>query len=287
MAGSPPTRRVIETLQLLSETDEPRTIAQIADTLGISRPTMSAILAELDSAGWAVRDASRGYRIGAAIAGLSHSGSGESSIVTPDIIAVMEELAAETGCGTTLSRFTADRMTVVGKVHSQTRPVPGLGLGQSLTVGYPAGAAVMAMRGEDEQVAWAGAHGADPDRRHSVLDVVLTLGHAAYRPASSDASLVESLADLLGAVGPMLIDPAVRRSATRQLSELSSRAYRLGDLDTSSPLPLSYLAAPVVRRGSTDYELQLGVLRSAVSADERTDLGRALVEAASRVTALW
>ncbi|WP_267130332.1 MarR family transcriptional regulator [Gordonia spumicola] len=278
---------MIDTLELLSDATEPRTIAQIADALGISRPTMSAILAELDDAGWIVRDASRGYRLGAAAAGLSRGGPADLSAVTSDVLAVIEELADATGCGATLSRFSTGRMTVVAKVHSRSRPVPGLGLGQSLATGYPAGAAVMAGRDLAEQTAWTQATGVAAAKRRRVLDVVHELGYAAYRPASTDASLIESLADLLGAVGPMLIDPGVRRSATRQLAELSSRAYRLDDLDTDEPLPLSYLAAPVARSGVVDVELQLGVLRSAVTADDRRDLGIALVEAAARVGALW
>ncbi|GAA4642287.1 MarR family transcriptional regulator [Gordonia humi] len=284
MAGSPPTRRVVDTLEYLAHAEAPRTIAQIADAIGAARPTMSAILAELDDAGWVVRDAGRAYSLGPGAAGLSHHPGGGPTM-TADVIAVAEDLVAATSCGVTISRLTSDRMTVVAKVHSRTRPVPGLGLGQSLAVGYPAGAACMAWRSPAEQAAWRGVDGRG-DRRRRLLDGVRRLGYAVYRPASSDASLVESLADLLGAVGPMLIDPAVRRSAVRQLAELSSRAYLPADLAVDDALPISYLAAPVFARGAADFELQLGVLRSAVDPAERRELTTATTEAAARISAL-
>ncbi|MCF8606510.1 MarR family transcriptional regulator [Gordonia sp. HY442] len=286
MPGSPPTRRVVDTLEHLAASDAPLTIAQIADAVGVARPTMSAILSELDAAGWVERDASRAYRLGPGAAGLGSSPAGSASVITPDVVSVLDELVAATSCGVTVSRISDDRMTVVAKVHSQTRPVPGLGLGQTLTVSYPTAAAVMAWRPSEAQAQWRG-HAPDVRQRASgVLATVRDLGYAAYRPASSDASLVESLADLLSAVGPMLIDPTVRRSAIRQLAELSSRAYRSADLLVDESLPISYLAAPIFHGGRPDYELQLGVLRSSVGPAERGRFGQALTEAAARVSAL-
>ena len=287
MTGSPPTRRVNDTLEHLAAAETPRTIAQIADALGVARPTMSAILSELDAAGWVQRDAARAYRLGPAAIALGHDASPTASTIGPDALAVLDELVAATACGVTVSRFADTRMTVVAKVHSQTRPVPGLGLGQSLTASYPAGAAVMAWRPHDEQRIWLGEHGRRSMRAQSVLAGVREHGYAAYRPTSSDASLVESLADLLGAVGSMLIDPAVRRSATRQLAELSSRAYQPDEFSVAEPIPVSYLAAPVRTRTGIDCELQLGVLRSAVKLDERRALAAATIEAADRIAALF
>ncbi|MCF8610540.1 MarR family transcriptional regulator [Gordonia sp. HY285] len=285
MPGSPPTRRVVDTLEHLASAQTPCTIAQIADAVGVARPTMSAILAELDAAGWVERDTSRAYRLGVGVAALGGDG-GAGTAMTPDIISILDDLVAATSCGVTVSRLVDDRMTVVAKVHSPIRPVPGLGLGQTLTVSYPAVAAVMAWRAPADQLRWQGDRPDNGDRARAVLDSVRELGYAAYRPMSSDASLVESLADLLSAVGPMLIDPAVRRTATRQLAGLTSRAYLSDDLAADEALPVSYLAAPVFHHGEADYELQLGVLRSAVHPRERAEFGLALTEAATRISAL-
>lgn len=286
MSASPPTRRVIEALEHLAAADTALTIAQIADAVGVPRPTMSAILSELNDAGWVDRAADLGYTLGAGATALGPLGPGTASLITPDAVEVLDDLVATTSCGATVSRVADGRMTVLAKSHSSARPVPGLGLGQSLKISYPAGAAVMAWRPHSEQESWLAHRAGDADRVRSVVDESRDHGYVAYRPASSDASLVESLADLLGAVGPMLIDPSIRRSAIRQLSELSSRAYLSADFCVPTPLPISYLAAPVFRQGSADHELQLGVLRSSVDRRERVELVRSLTAAAARVSAL-
>ncbi|EGD56233.1 putative transcriptional regulator [Gordonia neofelifaecis NRRL B-59395] len=274
---------MIDALEFLAQTDHAQTIAQIADELAVPRATMSAILAELDDAGWVVRDAERAYRIGPGASALAGAGSGVPT-ANPDVTAILAELVAATDCGVTLARFSPGRMTVVAARHSPVRPVPGLGLGQSLSIVYPVGAAVMAWNDADRE-AWLGP---TPRRepRERLLESVRERGFAAYRPASSDALLVEVLAELLGAVGPLLIDPSLRRSATRQLAQLSSRAYSVDELDADGGQPISYLAAPVFDSGAAELELHLGVLRSSVDADERQDLATALVEAAARISAL-
>ncbi|KJR07636.1 MarR family transcriptional regulator [Gordonia sihwensis] len=283
MAGSPPTRRVIDTLELLARVERPQTIAEIADELGVARATMSAILAELDDAGWAERDASRAYRLGPAAMALGGVSPPALHLPNPDVAQVLDELVAATDCGVTLARMAPDAMTVVAKRHSEVRPVPGLGLGQSLAIVFPVGAAAMAWR-EADQEAWLGER--DRPRRRLLLESVRRRGFAAYRPESSDAMLVEVLAELLGAVGPLLIDPALRHTATRRLAQLSSRAYSDDELDGADAQPISYLAAPVFAGDQAEFELQLGVLKSAVDGRERRRLVTALVEAADRISAL-
>ena len=277
MAGSPPTRRVIDTLELLARVERPQTIAEIADELGVARATMSAILAELDDAGWAERDASRAYRLGPAAMALGGVSPPALHLPNPDVAQVLDELVAATDCGVTLARMAPDAMTVVAKRHSEVRPVPGLGLGQSLAIVFPVGAAAMAWR-EADQEAWLGER--DRPRRRLLLESVRR------RPESSDAMLVEVLAELLGAVGPLLIDPALRHTATRRLAQLSSRAYSDDELDGADAQPISYLAAPVFAGDQAEFELQLGVLKSAVDGRERRRLVTALVEAADRISAL-
>lgn len=299
MSGSPPTRRVIDTLELLANADEPRTIAQIADRLSVSRATMTAILAELDAADWAQRDADLRYRLGPAAHAFAASATPppDTGPAGPEVEAILAELVDATECGVTLARFTVDRMTVVAKRHSTVRPVPGLGIGQSLSIAYPVGAAAMAWR-DDDRDAWAerderadrdagpGERTAPNAVRRRLLASVRARGVAAYRPDSSDVMLVEVLAELLGAVGPLLIDPSLRRTATRRLAQLSSRALTDDELDADEDQPISYLAAPVFRDGRAEFELQLGVLRSSVPLRVRRELTVALVEAASRISAV-
>ncbi|MFQ6392912.1 helix-turn-helix domain-containing protein [Nocardia sp. KC 131] len=278
---SPPTRRVVEVISLLTAAAEPISVAGIADRLDIARATATAILVELDSAGWVVRDPNRGYAIGPALAGLGNSalphGIGET----------LTALTARTGCGATLSRIEPHRLTVLEVRHGPARVVPGIPVGHRIPLQFPAGASVMPWRAAAEQNAWLAA-APDGDRRtaSTLLALVRARGVAVFRPLADDAGMVELLADLLGAMGPELLKPHLRTRTLRQLASLTSRPYTKSELDSDTTLPLSYLAAPVFdTEGTAAYEVQLGPLSTATTKPERDEYIAATLDAARALTA--
>ncbi|MGW4364187.1 helix-turn-helix domain-containing protein [Nocardia takedensis] len=278
---SPPTRRVIEIVSLLAGASDPLPVAGIAERLGIARATATAVLAELESAGWVVRAAPRGYRLGGALRGLTE----------PPLPAAVGEilaaLAAETGCGATLSRITPDRLTVLEVRHGPDRIVPGIPVGHRIPVQFPAGAGVMPWRTAAEQNTWlAGAP--EPDRRSAgaLLSLVRERGVAVFRPRADDTGMVELLIDLLGAAGSELRQANLRTRALRQLAALTARPFTRAELDSEAVLPLSYLAAPVFdAAGVAAYEVQLGPLRAATTKAERDGYIAATTAAARALTA--
>ncbi|WP_107656323.1 helix-turn-helix domain-containing protein [Nocardia suismassiliense] len=280
-SASPPTRRVIDIVSLLATSTEPISVAGIAERLDIARATATAILTELDAAGWVGRDPHRGYAIGPALAGL-HGAALPSGVGT-----VLAALAERTGSGATFSRIEPDRLTVLDVRHGTDRVVPGIPVGHRIPLQFPAGASVMPWRSANEQNAWtATAAGADRRTASTLLAVVRERGVAVFRPRADDAGLVDLLADLLGAVGSELLQPHLRTRALRQLAALTSRPFTRSELDSEDALALSYLAAPVFdATGTAAYEVQLGPLRAEVAKPERDEYISATLDAARQLTA--
>ncbi|QIS03594.1 helix-turn-helix domain-containing protein [Nocardia brasiliensis] len=279
-SASPPTRRVVDIVSLLTTATEPLGTAAIAERLGIARATATAILTELVAAGWARRDPQRGFTIGPELAGL------HTAALPPGVGEVLAALAARTGYGATFSRIEPDRLTVLDVRHGHTRVVPGIPVGHRIPLQFPAGASVMPWRPAAEQNTWLrAATGSDQRTASALLNLVRTRGVAVFRPRADDAGLVDLLADLLGAVGTELLQPRLRARVLRQLADLTARPYTQDELDSPDPLPLSYLAAPVFDpAGTAAYEVQLGPLQSATTKPQRDEYIAALTEAAHHLT---
>ncbi|MFC9437488.1 helix-turn-helix domain-containing protein [Nocardia sp. NPDC057030] len=279
-SASPPTRRVVDIVSLLATTTEPISVAGIAERLDIARATATAILAELDAAGWVGRDAYRGYVIGPALAGL------HGTALPHGVGAILATLAARTGAGATFSRIEPDRLTVLDVRHGTDRVVPGIPVGHRIPLQFPAGASVMPWRSASEQNAWtATAAGADRRTAGTLLALVRDRGVAVFRPRADDAGLVDLLADLLGAVGSELLQPHLRTRALRQLAALTSRPFTRAELDSDEALPVSYLAAPAFdATGTAAYEVQLGPLRAEATKPERDEYISATLDAAHQLT---
>ncbi|WP_280346542.1 helix-turn-helix domain-containing protein [Nocardia neocaledoniensis] len=283
-SASPPTRRVIEVMELLTRTERALTASEVAAALGHARATVTAVLTELAEAGWVRRDRQRRFAPGPALAMLR-----PVTVEVPNAAAgaALKALAVAAHCGVTLSRIADGRLIVVAKEYAPgARILPGLAVGQSIPLGYPAGAAVMPWRGEAERGAWlASANG--PARRGApaLLRFVTTHGCAVFRPDSDDAGLVEVLAELLGAVGAEVVQPELRTRVLRQLARLTARPYRDADLDSAELIPVSYLSAPVFLGSEAPYEVQIGPLRASVSKAERADYVAAIRTGAAALSA--
>ncbi|MCX5042270.1 helix-turn-helix domain-containing protein [Aldersonia sp. NBC_00410] len=281
-SSSPPTRRVVDVIALLTESARGYTIAEIAKATGAARATATAVLTELTAAGWTIRDSELRYRLGPALSGLH--------VPAPPIPAgvddVLTALAARAGCGVTLSRIEPRRLTVVAKHHAGLRIVPGLSVGQRIPLAYPAGAAVMPWRERDDRDAWLATAPAPRRAGIELLGTVREFGCAVFRPVADDVGLVDVLADLLAVVGSDVLRPQLRDRVLRQLASLTSRPYTATELHSDAALPVSYLTAPVFDDALPGFEVQLAPLRPAVPGAEREAYVAALREAAQELSEL-
>lgn len=281
---SPPTVRVITVMHLLAEADRPLTTTEIGGALDIARATATAILGELETAGWVERDAELAYSIGPTFGRLTHRADSRDALISAELA----RLAQRTGCGVTMSLIGPDSLVVIDKQQGGQRIIPGIAVGQRIPLAYPAGASVMPWRSELERAAWlATAPDATAASGVALLDLVRTHRVAVFRPYSDDAGLVDVLADLLEVVGTDLLNPALRDRALRQLAGLTSRPYTVAELMGDDALPVSYLTAPVFDGPDTArYEIQLGPLRAAVTKQERGAYIDAVRDAAQAIAAI-
>lgn len=262
---SPPTRRVVAVVEMLSGLDRSVTVSEISSTLGISRATATAILAELADTGWAQRDVGLRYRLGPAVRALANDRPVSSTQ------AILAELAAHAACGVTLCSIGRTTLTIEDKCLGGSRRNPGVPVGQQIPLRYPAGATVMPRRSEADLGTWLDT-ASDDERSGSdeLLSSVSALGVAVFRPQHDDDGLVDVLASLLDVMGPELRDNALRSRALTQLAALTSRPYTHAEVTGTATLPISYIAAPVFgTNGALDLEIQMVPLRASVTAAQR------------------
>lgn len=277
--GSPPTRRVVDILHHLAKVQNAQTVTEIAASLDIPRATASAIVNELEIAGWVQAKEKRRFALGVAMANLSSKASSNPRD------ALLDTLANDAECGVTLCAIEPGAVTVLSR-HGDERTLSGFSIGSHLPLLYPAGASVMPWRPDEELVSWLNPV-SDLAQAKKLLSLVRKQGVAVFRPSSADLPLMDLLAELLSDVSVENVKPSLRQRAITQLVKLSSQPYVQADLDNREPLPLSYLTAPVRQEnGVANFEIQLGLLRTAVSHEERNRCIQLIREAAQELSLL-
>ena len=267
---SPPTRRVIAVMECLAGHGSGLSVTELAAALGIARPTATAILAELESAGWVRRDSTDlTYSVGGRFLSMSTPAPDVA-----DVHGTLERLSAELDCGLTLSRVEPDRLVVVHKVQPRSRPIRGLNIGEPLRLAYPTGAAVLAWRNSSDQRQWLATAGAVSIReRRQLLRSARERRVVLYRPAAEDVGLLGVLIELLDAAGADGQRPEVQQRVYRQIQRLVARTYTDAEIDAPETLPLSHLTTPVFdAAGDAHHELQVAPLRADVTASQRRDV---------------
>ncbi|MUM19227.1 IclR family transcriptional regulator [Mycobacterium sp. CBMA 623] len=252
---------------MLAATTQPKSISEIAVATGISRATATAVVGELEAAGWVARDGELRYRIGPALP------CPVETSMPREFQDMLGRIAKEGQAGATVSRISPKMLTIVAKAQAGPRAVTGFAVGQTIPLGFPAGSAVMPWRSSDERSEWLGAaRGLSARSGQRLLQQVSDCGFVVYRPDHDDTGMVELLSDLLGSVGSEVMEAALRERLLRQLSRLTSRPYSRDELVSDEVLPISYLAAPIFDGADATYELQLGPLLPSATRVQREAL---------------
>jgi len=267
---SPPTDRVVSVVELLAARGAPCTIAQVADTLQLSRSTVAAILAALDVHGWVRRDPSLSYRLGPGLIGPGVA-AGRAMGTLPGLDDALARLSAQVDCGAALGVVTAGDLTFLAVEPGRGRLPAGIAVGRTLPLRAPAGAAVIAFADQARQRAWLGT--AAPELRPELAEVlhcIRSAGVGAWGIGAADPGMLDVLTDV---VEHLTEDPTrltLRERVRGLLAGISGRPYSASDLGGDKALPLSYLVAPVFdAAGRAAWELQIGPLRSSVPREAR------------------
>ncbi|WP_043652544.1 helix-turn-helix domain-containing protein [Nocardia thailandica] len=262
---SPPTQRVVSVLEFLAAADAPRTAAQIADGLRLSRSTVGAILSALRERHWVSRGDDLTYLIGPGLARLA-----ERHRRDPDPVGdALTRLARGAGCGVALIRVAGDEVRFEA-VDDSAGPVPaGIRAGTRLPLIAPAAATIVAAAADDVRHRWlAGAP--DPARYAELLGDIALSGAAVWGIDAAGLTLLDVLAEVVEHLDHDRAGGRLRARVQQLLAGIGGEPYRAADLDLDRPLPVSYLSTPVRGPGNTVVaELLLGPLRAAVTKPER------------------
>ncbi|ALR13577.1 IclR family transcriptional regulator [Mycobacteroides saopaulense] len=280
-ASSPPTARVVQIVEMLAATTQPKSVSEIAATTGISRATATAVVSELETAGWVTRDDELRYRIGSALP------RAVEATMPREVQEALARIADEAQAGATVSRISPKTLTIVAKAQAGRRAVAGFAVGQTIPLAFPAGSAVMPWRPDEERSQWLDtARGLSARSGQRLVQQVFDCGYVIYRPDHDDTGMVDLLSDLLGSVGSEVMEASLRERLLRQLSRLTSRPYSRDELTSDDVLPISYLAAPIFEGADANYELQLGPLLPRATRAEREALIATVTRGAGELSGL-
>ncbi|MFD3702358.1 helix-turn-helix domain-containing protein [Nocardia sp. NPDC058658] len=288
MTASPPTDRVVSIVELLA-TEAPMNAAAIADGLALSRSTVGAILATLQSRNWVQRSHDLTYRLGPAFPH-HQARSAQPDALPPGAQDELRSLAQRVGCGAAMAAVTATSMTFVAieANHRTGGGLPtGVQVGTRLPLRAPAAAAVIAFSPPDRQHAWLAT--ADPTQRRELtaaLTEIQTTGLAVWGIDPDDLGTLDVLAEVAGHLAHSPTTGPLRRRVLGLLAALSGYPHTTADLAEDRPLPIAYLAAPIFDADHTPrWELQIGPLHPAVSRTDRDRYRTELLTSASRLSA--
>ncbi|KRQ19137.1 IclR family transcriptional regulator [Mycobacteroides chelonae] len=266
---------------MLATATQPKSLSEIAASTGIPRATATAVVNELESAGWLTRDGELRYRVGPAMP------RAVEATMPREVQDVLGRIAGAAQAGATISRISPKTLTIVAKAQAGHRAVTGFAVGQTIPLAFPAGSAVMPWRSSEERAQWLDtARGLSARSGQRLLRQVSDCGYVIYRPDHDDTGMVDLLSDLLGSVGSEVMEAALRERLLRQLSRLTSRLYSRDELVSDDVLPISYLAAPIFVGADASYELQLGPLLPSATRAEREVLITTLTRGARELSGL-
>lgn len=155
--SSPPTRRVVEIVELLVERgDVPARLSDIVNALGLNQATAHMIMKELVAAGWVTRDpVDTTFSVGGALARLAEQIDHSQSVVHA-AHAVAQALADEYGYAVSVSERMGHQLAITAFIAAPTGHDDQwhAAVGDRLPFAAPFGPAYAAGEPREERLAW-------------------------------------------------------------------------------------------------------------------------------------
>jgi DNA-binding IclR family transcriptional regulator len=254
-AKSPPTARVMDVLEALSDSPAGRTSAEVAKICGISTSTCALLLAELERRSWVTRREDRRYALGSGLFGLVHGLRAQFPLLDRGRQA-LTFLHATLGAGCSMSRIEPMHLITVDAVGHGTDGEQAVG--QRFPIGPPFGLVAMAWRDDEAVDAWLrrvrprltraeiGAH-----RR--VLDAIRARGYGAWRFDAAHTSLHDRLAAVLTSLEPTA-EVARELSTLMTMVTLQSVTHAL----ETELAATEFVVLPIFgRNGQPEYQIEI------------------------------
>jgi DNA-binding IclR family transcriptional regulator len=172
-SSSPPTRRVVEIIELLTQRRDTSTrLSDIVKELDLNQATAYAIMKELVDTGWVTRDPdTKAFAIGAALVGLIRQ-IDQSAL---SLSAAAQAATADTGYATSVSERVGNQLIIVAFVTGANGPDDQWdpSVGDRLPFAAPFGPAFAAWEPDDERRAWIRRSGVNSPAFHAQLEQFL------------------------------------------------------------------------------------------------------------------
>ncbi|WP_082965203.1 helix-turn-helix domain-containing protein [Mycobacterium sp. ACS1612] len=195
--SSPPTRRVVEIVELLvARAGVPTRLSDIVKALDLNQATAYTIMKELVDAGWVTRDpASKAFSIGTTLAGLARQIDQSPSVAHAAQLAA-QAAVAETGYAASVSERAGNQLVITAFIAA-----PGAhdekwhaAVGDRLPFAAPFGPAYAAWESDDERLAWIRRSGVNNRAFHRRLDQFLTdTAHRGYSVERMSPEMVAAI----------------------------------------------------------------------------------------------
>jgi DNA-binding IclR family transcriptional regulator len=284
---SPPTRRVLDVLNLLADdAGQARTLTSIATGLGLSPATCLGILNELANAGYLVRHPDRTYSLGGALVSLgaaardSRAGIGRARTE-------LRALSDELGRLCTASSVIGDQIVVLEASGPVDEGAPLVRIGSRFPFVAPVGLINAAWESDDAIAGWIGRAPVElqPEkltRLRSVIASCREQGYSVERLTNVETTLHKILPLALTNVS----DDATRRALSEALLIFADRDYLTEELGTTKTSSVSVICAPCFDAGGHP-EVVLGIYVMEVDVPIRSirAMGTRLRTACDAVTA--
>ncbi|WP_307817730.1 helix-turn-helix domain-containing protein [Nocardia acididurans] len=274
---SPPTRRVVQTIELLSRHPaEHLSLARIVRATGMSRATAHAVLSQLTADGWTLRDEDGNYGLGLGLMAVARRT--ESAFPLRRLaLDAMRALSVAHGAPVFLAEREQHSIVVTEVIG--TPSVPWIRPGRHIPLAPPVCREFVAWAPAADRAAWLAA--ADPAHRvrlEAVLEAIRTRGYSVERLADDSAPMLEALASLRHSP---VTDP-LRHRLNALITDLITIDY-LPDELTDQNAVVS-VAAPVFASDGTVIASIVACPDTNLTATQLVDLADATIAAAETVT---
>lgn len=295
--ASPPTHRVVAAVELLSRHPGERlSLARIVRATGMSRATAHAVLTQLTTDGWTVRDGDGNYSLGLGLLTVARRADTafplrrlarepmESLAGTQRVPVFLAELEHSGGpLPATSAKPASGHAGIDAIVITEvigTPSVPWIRPARRMPFAPPVCREFIAWAPESERAAWLAA--ADPlhrPRLTAVLDAIRDRGYSVERLADESAPMLEALAGLRRSP---VTDP-LRHRLSAMIADLITIDY-LPDELTDHNAVVS-IAAPIFSPEGSVIASIVTCPDTNLSASGLRDLATATITAATAVTA--
>ena len=252
---SPPTRRVMDVLDALSDSPGGRTSGELAKVCGISTSTCALVLGELERHGWVTRHDDRRYTLGSGLFGLVHGLRAQFPLLDRGRDA-LTFLHAALGAGCSMSKIGSTHLITVDAVGHGTDGEHAVG--QHFPIGPPFGLVAMAWRDDEAVDAWL--RGVAPRltrgeiaAQKRVLAAIRDRGYGAWRFDTAHTSLHDRLTAVLASLESTA-------QVTRQLSTLMTMVNLQSVTHTlETQLAVTeFVVLPIFGRdGQPEYQIEI------------------------------